>query len=50
MEAVCHLIKNRTDAGAHSQNKYLLAQMYNDSLGHLDGCKAIKKRCQISIT
>ena len=42
MEAVCHLIKNRTDAGVHSQNKHALAQMYKDSLGHFDGCKAIK--------
>ena len=42
MEAVCHLIKNRTDAGVHSQNKHLLPQMHKDSQGHLDWCKARK--------
>ena len=40
-QAVFHLIKNRTDAGVHSQNDTLFARMYMGSLGHLDGWKVV---------
>ena len=41
VNTVGHLIRNRTDAGVHSQNNYLFARMYMDSLGHFDGWKAV---------